>query len=148
MLEVPLLVQHLLLLRVQLLQLLGVVLLQLQALSYLIVNGDLHAKNVSVQVVDRRITLTPIYDLLSTLPYGDRRLALPMEGRDDNLKAADFVRFGERIGLRAPAVERMLAQLRAKVSQAVQRLAEIGLPTKETQHLTQVMTERLAHLGG
>lgn len=121
-------------------------LLRLQAFSYLIANGDLHAKNVSVQVVDGRVALTPVYDLLSTLPYGDRRMALGMEGRDDNLKAADFVHFGQRVGLRPAAVQQMLRALCDKVARCLPRLAVIGLPAAKIDHLSQVMTERLAHL--
>src|SRR5204862_415986 len=63
-------------------------LVRLVAFSYLIANGDLHAKNVSLRTshADGRIELTPAYDLVSTLPYGDRKMALALDGRDDNLK--------------------------------------------------------------
>ena len=62
--------------------------IRLHAYSYLIANGDLHAKNISVCISPdaERIELTPAYDLLSTLPYGEQRMALKLEGRDDNLK--------------------------------------------------------------
>ena len=62
----------------------------MRAYSYLIGNGDLHARNVSLLVQPNgRIVLAPAYDLLSTVPYGDRRLALKVEGRDDNVKRRD-----------------------------------------------------------
>jgi len=121
-------------------------LLRMQTFSYLIANGDMHAKNVSVRVIDGRIALTPCYDLLSTLPYGDRRLALSIEGRDDKLKRAHLIAFGERVGLRQPAVEQMIATLTRYVGAALPRLAEIGLPPKQTQHLTGLLRTRLAQL--
>ncbi len=121
-------------------------LLRMQAFSYLIGNGDMHAKNVSVRVLDTRIELTPCYDFLSTLPYGDRALALAMEGRDDKLKRAHFIAFGERAGLRKAAVEQMLDALTKRTALAPTRLSEIGLEAKRTQHLERTMRERLADL--
>lgn len=123
-------------------------LLRLQAYSYLIANGDMHAKNVSVRALSGRIELTPCYDLLSTLPYGDGKLALSMEGRDANLKRAHFVAFGQRFGLRRPAVERMLDVLTARVGKALPRLAEIGLEPKRTAQLEREMKRRLTALAG
>ena len=122
-------------------------LLRMQAFSYLIANGDMHAKNVSVRVVGSRVELTPCYDMLSTLPYGDRSLALSFEGRDDKLKRAHFVAFGERAGLRRPAVEQMLDALVRRLGEAHARLGEIGLEPKRTSHLERTMRERLHDLG-
>jgi len=122
-------------------------LLQLQALSYLIVNGDLHAKNISVQTEGGQTRLTPIYDLLCTLPYGDPKLALKLEGRDENLRRKDFVAFGERIGVRRAATERMLDKLVTGIGKWVPRLHEIGLDEKRTAHMEAVITERLTRVG-
>jgi serine/threonine-protein kinase HipA len=77
----------------------------------LIANGDMHAKNVSVRTLDGRTMLTPAYDLLSTLPYGDGKLALQLEGRDERLSRRHFTSFGERVGLRTAAVTQMLDRL-------------------------------------
>lgn len=123
-------------------------LLRLQALSYLVANGDLHGKNVSVQVVGTRVALTPVYDFLSTLPYGDQTLSLSMEGRDANLKRAHFIAFGERVGLRRAAVEMMLEALCKKVGHYLPDLSGIGLGAKKTSHLERVMRKRLDELGG
>jgi serine/threonine-protein kinase HipA len=123
-------------------------LLRMQAFSYLIGNGDLHAKNVSVQVVGTRVALTPCYDMLSTLPYGDRTLALAMEGRDARIKRSHFVLLGERLGIRKPAVESMLDSLCKRASTFVARLGEITLDPKAEAHLRRVMEERMRELGG
>lgn len=122
-------------------------LLRLQAFSYLIVNGDMHAKNVSVRTIDGRTELTPAYDLLSTLPYRDRKLALAMEGRDERLTRKHFVNFGERIGLRQAAVHLMLDRLCERVARCLPNLDEIGLATKMLAHLRSVMQTRLKELG-
>ena len=123
-------------------------LLRLIAFSYVIANGDLHAKNISLATspTTRRIGLTPAYDLLSTLPYGDRTMALQMDGRDDNLKAARFVEFGARHGVRERATLRILEEICDRAPPFVERLEEIGLAPKKTADLMRVMKKRRDHL--
>jgi serine/threonine-protein kinase HipA len=121
-------------------------LLRMQIFSYLIANGDMHAKNVSVRTYARRIELTPCYDLLSTLPYGDRSLALSIDGRDDKLKREHLLAFGERIGLRRAAVEPSITAVSKHVATAIPRLGEIGLEPKRLQNLERVMRARLEDL--
>ncbi|MBN2496982.1 MAG: HipA domain-containing protein [Deltaproteobacteria bacterium] len=124
-------------------------LLQLAAFSYLIANGDLHARNISLwlEPASGRVELSPVYDLLSSLPYGDRRMALKLDGRDDNLKRSHFLRFGERLGLRPAAVQAMLDRLCAKVAPWQAELERIGLGPRKTEDLRRVMRRRLADLG-
>ncbi len=127
-------------------------LLQLLAFSYVIANGDLHAKNISVRTADGLVRLAPAYDLLSTLPYGDDAMALALEGRDKRWRRADLVAFGERVGVRAAATERMLKtlveRLRRRLGDSGKRgLDTIGLDARRTRHLEKVITERSDALG-
>jgi len=119
-------------------------LLRLKAFSYLITNGDLHAKNISIATDPGTgsVRLTPAYDLVATLPYGDRTMALSFEGRDDNLKARDFIAFGERCSVRAPAMRRILSELVEVSAPWIERLNEIGLSEKQTANLASVMRKR------
>jgi len=121
-------------------------LLRMQAFSYAIANGDLHAKNMSVQRRAGLVSFTPAYDLLSTLPYGDAKLALPFEGRDERLTWKHFAAFGERNGVSAASVRRVLASLVKRLSPFVDRIAEIGLSGKATRHLEKTMVVRLSAL--
>ena len=123
--------------------------LRLIAFSYLIGNGDLHAKNVSIHTscLTKRTELTPAYDLLSSLPYGDNLMALKFEGRDDNLKKSDFVSFGKRYGVNERIVESMLNELCEKSFKWSQKIGEIGLSDKKTDYLTSVMLKRCKDLG-
>jgi len=121
-------------------------LLRMQALAYLVANGDLHAKNISVYVRAGHTQLTPVYDFVSTLPYGDRSMALAMEGRDKNLKAAHFIAFGARLGVRPAAIEQMLRGLAKKVGRCIPQLEQIGLEPKKRQQLERVIGERLSEL--
>ena len=86
--------------------------LQQSVLAWATGNGDLHAKNISVVgAADRAVA--PIYDIPSTVPYGDTTFALPLAGRRDNLTAKAFHRFGETVGLPAAAVDRVLEEVLA-----------------------------------
>lgn len=120
-------------------------LVRLQAFSFAIANGDLHAKNVSVRrdPASRRVEPTPAYDLVSTLPYGDDRMALAMEGRDRNLRRRDFVAFGERVGVRRAATEAILDEVSEGLAARTKDLARIGLDAKRTAHLAKTIAKRL-----
>ena len=122
-------------------------LLRLFAFSYAIGNGDLHAKNVSAYAPDGHLwQLTPAYDLVTTLPYGDQRMALALEGRDDNLNGATFTTLGEAFGVPARATHRMLAELSDRLSPHVDGVAAIGFDDRRTSHLVTVMRRRLGDL--
>lgn len=121
-------------------------LLRRQAFAYAVANGDLHAKNLSVLRRSGLIALTPAYDIVSTLPYGDAKLALALEGRDERLTWKHFAAFGERNGVSAASVRRVLAGLVKRVAPLTERVGEIGLTEKQTSHLAKTMAKRLAAL--
>jgi serine/threonine-protein kinase HipA len=123
-------------------------LVELTAFSYLTANGDQHAKNVSLHVEpgSLRIVLTPAYDLVSTLPYGDQTLALTIEGKNSKLRPKDFFTWGGRAGVREPAIRSTLARLAEGIRPATDRLEEIGLEQKRTDFLRKTMLERLEAL--
>ncbi len=121
-------------------------LLELIAFSYLIGNGDLHAKNISIGGARESLQLSPAYDLLSSRPYKDLKLALKFEGRDDNLKRRDFIEFGKRFGVLQPAVESRLDRLVARAAPFLTRVKEIGFDARLTKQLVDLMKKRLAAL--
>lgn len=122
--------------------------IRLLAFSYLIANGDLHAKNISLRTnpEDGRVELTPAYDVLSTLPYGDRTMALAFDGRDDNIKRTQIIAFGERFGVRRAATEAILDELCDVAPTWIPALGEIGLEPRRTTDLARVMKKRRADL--
>ena len=121
--------------------------IRLIAFSYLIGNGDLHAKKHSVRTLPSGLTeLIPAYDVLSTLPYGDKKMALSLDGRVDNLKCATLVRFGERFGVRPAATAGILDELCMKVAAALPRFAGIGFDARQVAYLGAVTRMRLRDL--
>lgn len=90
--------------------------LRLYVFSYIIGNGDLHAKNVSLiqDKEDGQWQLSPAYDLLSTLPYaailpGADRMALALGDETyGRFTRGDFALFGMHFELPEKAVIGMI----------------------------------------
>jgi serine/threonine-protein kinase HipA len=120
----------------------------LAAFSYLVGNGDLHAKNVSAgETTSGDVRLTPAYDLLSTLAYvGDDPMALRIDGRDRNLRRPHLVEFGGRLGVRERALARALDRMCDVVPAWIARIPEIGLDERVTARLQRELARRLDDL--
>lgn len=104
------------------------------AFSYLICNGDMHAKNISLQTLeDGTITLTPLYDLICTAIYGDFKMALKIDGRDDNIKRRSFLDFAGRYSISTKAMNTALDKLLEKFTQYYQGLSSIEMEEKKTK---------------
>jgi serine/threonine-protein kinase HipA len=116
------------------------------AFSYLVGNGDLHAKNVSVTLRTGALKLSPAYDLLSTRPWKDTTLAMQLEGRDDNVKRRDLLALGQRFGIRAAALHARLDRLLAAARPFRARLGELGYDARLTRALTAQLEKRLGDL--
>ncbi len=121
-------------------------LIDLVAFSYLIGNGDLHGKNISLSAARNSLQLSPVYDVLSTRPYRDLRLALKIEGRDDNLKRAHLVEFGRRFRVPPRATASRLDELTQRAAPFIPRVKEIGFSAATTQVLVELMKKRLNDL--
>ncbi|WP_237565327.1 type II toxin-antitoxin system HipA family toxin [Ornithinimicrobium cavernae] len=123
--------------------------LQQAVLAWATGNGDLHAKNLSVVgSVDRAVA--PIYDVPSTVPYGDTTFALPLAGRRDNLSAKAFRRFGEQLGLPGPAVERVLDEVLTVTADLIEQVRDGVVPwdARRRRDLVRRLERRRRDLGG
>ena len=121
----------------------------LTAFSYLIGNGDCHGKNISVRWLpeEQMAEVTPMYDLLSTSPYGlDDRLALPMDGRDNRIRGKDLVRFAKTWEVPTHLVRRKLENMLQRAEPWTERVGEIGLAASATKRLVRTMRSRMEEL--
>lgn len=85
--------------------------------SYLVGNGDQHAKNLSVLEDETGgFRLSPGYDLVNTVFYGDRTSALSISGKESNLTRRDVLAFGGSLGLTDKASARGLDQMVRKTA--------------------------------
>lgn len=123
-------------------------LLQLYAFSYLVGNSDLHGKNISLYWRGPVTTLTPAYDLLSTLPYPsiEKRMALRLDGKDDNLRGGDFVRFAAGFGIPERPIHTMVRRLCDRAEPWIGALGEIGFDDRTTAALQRAIKRRLDNL--
>ncbi|NMO01116.1 type II toxin-antitoxin system HipA family toxin [Gordonia sp. TBRC 11910] len=114
------------------------------AFSWLIGNGDLHGKNLSIFAPDDFWQPTPAYDLLTTQPYSGWRdpMAMNLYGRANRLTRTHFIESGVRLGLRARAVERMLTTLVAAFEPWPGRCGEIGFDDAATERLSALLEHR------
>ncbi|WP_133140913.1 type II toxin-antitoxin system HipA family toxin [Legionella genomosp. 1] len=117
------------------------------AFSYLICNGDLHAKNISLQTLENGIiTLTPLYDLICTAIYSDFRMALKIDGRDDNIKRKTFITFAERYNISKKAINSAIDTLLERFIRHHECLYLIEMPEKRKNLLNQMISRRVNDL--
>ncbi|CAH0277456.1 Serine/threonine-protein kinase HipA [Arthrobacter sp. Bi83] len=70
------------------------------AFAWLSGNGDLHAKNVSmVQQPSGEWSVAPVYDIPSTVVYGDKTLALTLAGKRSGISRKHFLSWAAALGL-------------------------------------------------
>ena len=103
--------------------------LQQVAFAWLMGNGDLHGKNVSVvQEPSGEWRVAPLYDSPSTLPYGDVTMALPLQGAVAGLTRKRFLAFAEAVGVPARSAETALDEVLTVTEPMLAALADGALP--------------------
>jgi serine/threonine-protein kinase HipA len=122
--------------------------IELYLFSYIIGNGDLHGKNISLleNPSTGAFELSPCYDLLSTIPYGDRRMAVPMVGRDDKFRMSDFITIANQFEIPEKAIRTSIKRMIDKITPWMSRISEIGLDDKAHTFLVRTMSERIEGL--
>lgn len=124
--------------------------LALWAFSYLIGNGDLHLKNLSLHQTapGQGLVPTPAYDLVSTLLYPelDPKMALQMDGKDDNLRAKSFVAFFGRYGLPEPLILRTLGAIATGVDRRLDELGSLAPTPKARERAVGILRRRADRL--
>ena len=123
-------------------------LLQLYCFSYLLCNGDLHAKNISLitRAQSSMVELTPAYDLICTLIYGDQTMALKIDGRNDNIRRATILHFAKRFGVPEAATNQMLDKLLQNFCKNRNILEKIPMTDKQRSFLQKTMEKRTRDL--
>jgi serine/threonine-protein kinase HipA len=107
--------------------------------NYLIGNNDAHGKNFSLHCHDvgsanMRVSLAPLYDLVSTIYYPElsRNMAMNIGGEYSSERVApyDFERLAEDAGLAKPIVRRRVPELADMLVAAITRM-EMRTPASE-----------------
>jgi serine/threonine-protein kinase HipA len=119
------------------------------AFSWMVGNGDLHAKNFSLQWLpnERLVVPTPVYDIVSTLPYPlDQKMALQVDGRDANLQGRLLTRFALRFDIPDTMVRRRLGELIDRVEPRVSDFGAVGFPDEVAERVIAAMERRITAL--
>ncbi|MGV9803412.1 type II toxin-antitoxin system HipA family toxin [Mycobacterium sp. NPDC003449] len=123
-------------------------LLKVVVFSWLIGNGDLHGKNMSIYNPDGFWQPTPAYNLLCTQPYTgwNDPMALNLYGRANRLTRANFIEAGERLGIRERATKSMIDTMIDAATAWPDRCGEIGFDDRHTERLAQLLHARIDSL--
>lgn len=118
--------------------------------SWLIGNGELHGKNLSIHSADGLWQPTPAYDLLCTQAYTgwNDPMALTLFGRASMLSRASFVDSGQRLGIRKRAVVAMIDALVDGADGWPDRCEWIGFDDRQTTSLSRMLRTRIKRLKG
>jgi len=118
--------------------------------SWLIGNGELHGKNLSIHNADGMWQPTPAYDLLCTQTYTgwNDPMALTLFGRASMLSRTSFLDAGQRLGMRKRAVVAMIDALVDGAAGWPDRCEWIGFDDRQTASLAQMVRTRIKHLKG
>ncbi|WP_369046995.1 type II toxin-antitoxin system HipA family toxin [Sinomonas sp. P10A9] len=119
------------------------------AFAWLTGNGDLHAKNVSVVqglAVPGEWAVAPVYDIPSTVPYGDKTLALPIGGKTTGVSRRHFLAWALELGLPARAAEGVLGSALRAAGPLLEDLQEHdGGPSPFAATVTRAWVKELRH---
>lgn len=111
-------------------------------------NGDMHLKNFSLLADEQGIMrLTPAYDLLCTrLVIPNDTLALPIDGRKDDLHRNTWLRFAEYCQLPEKTATRVLDRQSSILDGAMRLIERSFLPDDQKAVYKSLVAERSAHL--
>lgn len=93
--------------------------------NFLIGNEDMHLKNFSIISREEKIELSPAYDFLNTtIALGNAReeLALPLNGKKNNLNKKDFINYFavEKLALPQKIIDETLEKISGKLPEWIQ----------------------------
>ena len=121
------------------------------AFSWIVGNGDFHAKNFSLQwrPEEGLVVPTPVYDIVSSLPYGrlDPRMALQVDSRISNLQGRFLADFAARFGVPEALTRRRVNTLIDRVRPHLGSVVDIGYGTEVSERVLAEMRRRIEVLG-
>jgi serine/threonine-protein kinase HipA len=120
--------------------------------SWMVGNGDLHAKNVSIIMwllpgqlggtpIPGTVAYSPLYDLVNTRIHisGDR-FAFPINGKNDKLKIKDFAAVASRWGLEKSAVSALGQSIADGIKRELPEILELsGLPPEQQAQYSSIV---------
>ena len=119
---------------------------------FIVGNSDMHLKNFSlIETAEGsgEYVLSPAYDLLpvnANMPADKEQFALAMNGKKQNLRKGDFLKFADTCGISRPTAEKLIDNL-VRLTPKWLKMCEKSLLTDELkERLTKIITERTGYL--
>jgi len=127
-------------------------LFRLTVFNFLTGNEDMHLKNFSLITRNKKIMLSPVYDLLNTsiaLKNFREETALPLNGKKNSLNRRDFLNYfaGERLGLNQTVVQDVMDRFRDVLPLWTALIGESFLSPGMRDSYLQLLRERSKRLG-
>jgi serine/threonine-protein kinase HipA len=123
--------------------------------NYLVGNNDAHGKNFSllyrgIGTDDMQVSLSPLYDSLSTVYYPEisRTMAMKLGGEylSEKVMPRNFEQLAEEAGLAKPMVRRRVTEVIEKILSALPALAHVDGNTEEIARLIEARCDRAKRL--
>ena len=120
--------------------------------SFSVGNSDMHLKNFSLIETDigtEEYALSAAYDMLSTnvvIPADLEQFALTMNGKKQNIRRKDFLRFGDAIGLSQGVAEKLMERLSKYEETYLDMCEKSYLPDDTKERLKSLIRQRISVL--
>jgi serine/threonine-protein kinase HipA len=130
----------------------SVKLVRLTIFNFLIGNEDMHLKNFSLMTREPIIVLSPGYDLLNTTiaqQNTKEELALPLNGKKNNLKITDFLDYFavKQLHLNQKVIDDLLVDFSRVMPRWVALIEKSFLSAKMKEKYLLLLTDRASRLG-
>lgn len=129
--------------------------------AWLIADGDMHLKNLALlktaspgAVAFRSVRMAPLYDAVTTRVFPGLehdRMALKLNGKDDRLRRADFLRMAATAGIPAHAAADAMNELLSGLETGLDRIALPEIPNldaelnSKAEQMLEICRDRLAN---
>ncbi len=122
--------------------------------AWLIADGDMHMKNLALlKIADpgdgnfREVRMAPLYDAVTTRVFPrleNDRMALPLNGKQNNLRSNDFRRLAATMGLKADDADNALTETRIRLEESLERFVLPDIPGYHAE--TAAMKDRMREI--
>jgi serine/threonine-protein kinase HipA len=116
---------------------------------FMVGNADMHLKNFSLMTEDAsNITLAPCYDLLSTrllisAQDDSEDLALPLNGKKQNIRKKDFFEFGKNLNISEKVIQNTIDSMSAYFPQWDQKIQQSFLNDELKEQFRELIKTRI-----
>jgi len=122
--------------------------------SFAVGNSDMHLKNFSlIETAEGNsdYVLSAAYDLLSTnivIPADPEQLALTINGKKQNIRRKDFIKFAQTVGITEKSAEKMIGKIINLKDKYITMCKDSYIPDSMKDSLEALIIERIDVLAG